>query len=781
MARTLLNSFTSGALSPLTEGLVDLEGTRKGCRILANFQVLPSGGVVRRPGLIHRATAHSGQPILVAFNYSASDAFRIEIGDGYFRVLDETGTPVITPSTPPVGALSTAGQPLRYAAPWTQGQLSRLQWVQVNNLLLLLHPEVAPQQLLRVADNDWRLSEVVWEYPPMRDSNVSTTTLACSVTAAAATGTLIASTATFNAGHVGSVWELIHHRSLPSIKLNLSLSPTGSGGQASSTLRVIGQWEIFSVGEWTGTIILEQEISTGVWETMRSWESERDFNIQASGIVENETKMRIKFVGTATAGAGTLASPNPRVQLTAIDPAVKGLVKVTGFTSATSVSVTVLRALESTAATTRWSEPAFSTYRGFPRTACFHDQRWVLGGISSLPLTIFGSVTADLFNFERTGLDDGAFVYELAATESSPVAWVFSQNRGLIVATEAEEWVVQGADGKPITPTSIDAQRKTSFGSDPQRVVLAGSHVLYVQTGAFALREYVFDFATQNYLSPDILELADHLVLTGIKCIAYAKKPIPVVYVVTNDGRLLSCTYRRSEGGTLVAWSEIETDGAVEWVSVLYNEGESDSVMCVVTRSGTARIEEFSPNHLRAIKNSETPNLLVHLDAAVVHDGSATDEILAPHLVGRTVSILAAGAELPPQVVPASGIVTLDQEYTEVIVGLPYTSALQPMPMDLGMDDGTSAGRKTKAGPVSILFYKTGVCRYSDGPGAKEYDLVFRKNEDAMDSSVPLFTGWKKVTIPASYRDSLDICLKTDGPLPLNLLALSPTQQVYGS
>lgn len=781
MARTLINSFTSGALSPLTEGLVNLEGTRKGCRILKNFQVLPSGGVVRRPGLVHRVTAHSGAPVLISFNYSASDAFRIEIGAGYFRVIEEGGLPVYTPSTPPVGALSTAGQPLRYAAPWTQAQLHQIQWVQANNLLLLLHPDVPPQQLLRVSNTDWRLSEVAWEYPPMRDQNITTTTLTCSVATAGATGTLTASAATFNAGHVGSIWELTHFRSAPSQKLNLSTTATGPGGQLSTALRVIGQWEIFSVGEWTGVITLEREISTGVWETLRSWESERDFNIQASGIVESETMMRIKFVGTATAGSGTLAAPNPRAQLTAIDPAVKGLVKVTGYTSPTSVNVTVVRALEATTATSRWSEPAFSNYRGYPRTACFHDQRWVLGGVASSPLTIFGSVTADIFNFERSGLDDGAFVYELAATEASPIAWIFSQNRGLIVATEAEEWVVQGAEGKPITPTSIDAQRKTAYGSDPQRVVLAGSHVLYVQTGAFALREYVFDFATQNYLSPDILELADHLVLTGIKCIAYAKKPIPVVYVVTNDGRLLSCTYRRSEGGTLVAWSEIETDGNVEWVSVLFNEGESDSVMCVVSRAGTARLEEFSPNHLREIKNAVVPDLLVHLDAAIVWNGAATNQMNVPHLIGETVSILAGGAELPPQVVPGDGIITLDDEYSKIVVGLPYTSEIQSMPMDLDMQDGTSAGRKVKSGPLSILFYKSGVCRYADHPGGKEYDVVFRQNQDATDSSVPLFSGWKKLTVSGSFRDSIDIVLKTNGPLPLNLLALSPTQQVYGA
>jgi hypothetical protein len=778
MARTLLNAFTSGALSPLTVGLVNLEGTTKGCRILENFQVLPSGGVVRRPGLLHRQMTHGDRPILIAFNYSATDAFRIEVGDGYFRVLREDGSLVVTPTPPPVGAVSSAGQPLRYSAPWTGAQLSKLQWIQANNLLLILHPDVHPMQLLRGSDTDWRLSEVTWDFPPMRDLNVSATTMTCSVTAVGATGTMTASAATFNLGHVGSIWEVDHVRSVLNEKLTFPTTLTA--GVTSTPMRVIGTWEVFTVGNWDGTLYLEQEISAGVWEIVRTWDSENDYNAQTSGRVENETIMRLRFVGIGSAASGSV--PKSRGQLSAVDPVVKGLVKITGYTSATVVNITVVRTIHDTSATSRWSEAAFSTYRGFPRAACFHDQRWLLGGVRSLPLTVFGSVTADIFNFERTGLEDGSFTYELAATESSPIAWIFSQSRGLIVATESEEWLMQGSEGKPITATSIEAQRKTSYGSDPQRVVLAGGSVIYVQTGAFALREYVFDFATQNFVSPDILELADHLVQSGIKCVAYSKKPIPTLHVVTNDGRLLLCTYRRAEGGTMVAWSEVITDGGVDWVSVLYNEGESDSVALVVTRNGASRIEEFSPNHLRSIKDAITPETLVHLDAAVVQTGVATTTMPGlEHLEGQEVCLLIDGAEYPKQLVPVGGVLTLPVAAETVVAGLPYTSKIQPMPWDLGMEDGTSAGRKTKAGSLSILFYQSGNCRYQDSPASKLYDVVFRQAQDSMDAPVPLFSGWKKVTLSASYRDTFDAILSTSGPLPLNILAMSPTQQVYGA
>jgi hypothetical protein len=66
------------------------------------------------------------------------------------------------------------------------------------------------------------------------------------------------------------------------------------------------------------------------------------------------------------------------------------------------------------------------------------------------------------------------------------------------------------------------------------------------------------------------------------------------------------------------------------------------------------------------------------------------------HLNGRTVSICVDGYEQPARVVIA-GQITLDTAGTWVAVGLPYTSELQPMRMDIPLRDGTSQGRKFKS------------------------------------------------------------------------------------
>jgi hypothetical protein len=68
--------------------------------------------------------------------------------------------------------------------------------------MYLAHANHAPRKLTRVADDNWTLTTVQWEYPPVLDQNITPVTIASS--AATGTATLTASASTFQSGHVGS-------------------------------------------------------------------------------------------------------------------------------------------------------------------------------------------------------------------------------------------------------------------------------------------------------------------------------------------------------------------------------------------------------------------------------------------------------------------------------------------------------------------------------------------------------------------------------------------------
>jgi hypothetical protein len=139
--------------------------------------------------------------------------------------------------------------------------------------------------------------------------------------------TMTASSAIFLPGHVGSFWQIVHRRDDSSV----SLSRVGCAGlavprfllrnPARSAFRENGR---FTPTVLPGTLYLERKVG-GTWETLRSWESDQDRNVIASGEEDNEVELRLRI----SSGVGIAASTasHPRFVLEASDARVYGLVK----------------------------------------------------------------------------------------------------------------------------------------------------------------------------------------------------------------------------------------------------------------------------------------------------------------------------------------------------------------------------------------------------------------------------------------------------------------------
>jgi hypothetical protein len=578
--------------------------------------------------------------------------------------------------------------------------------------------------------------------------------------------TMTASSALFNERHVGSWWRVRHRRTLASVQ---RVGAVGAFSGTSGELLVSGQWDFFTYGRWSGTLSIQQRLPDGSWETLRSWVGNKDRNITASGNVDGGTVMRINI----ESGNGEEASDAavPRFVLESADPSHSALVVVTGYTSPTVVTVDIKRAAFSTAATRYWNEGAWSAYRGYPRTVAIHQQRLLFAGTEKQPQVLWGSVIGDLRNFENGVLDDMGFTYQIAAQESNPILWMVSQN-GLVIGTQGEEWIAS-AENAAITPSNIQIDRQSRNGSEPVQPVLAESAILYVQRGGLNVREYVFAFEKQVYVSPILTQLAEHLTRSGIRSLCQTTNPEQSLWAVTNDGKLLVCSYRREE--EVVAWSVMETDGEIEWASAGYG-GRADELWLVVKRDDTRRIERLDVDHWQRIETGHS----WALDAAVRVTGEALEAVTGlEHLEGRVVSALADGAVIPPMLV-VDGAVTLPRAAREVIVGLPMVAKLQPWPIFLALDDGTSQGRKKRVVSLMARFHRSGAASYRSFESGKLYEVGFRRPPEAQDAPSPLFDGYLELPMEGSYREETSYSIETDSPLPLNVLSLIPSFGVYG-
>lgn len=578
--------------------------------------------------------------------------------------------------------------------------------------------------------------------------------------------TLTASSALFKEGHVGSWWRIRHRRSLATVT---QVGAVGAFSGFSSELMVSGNYDFFTYGSWSGNVHIQIKLPDGNFETLRSWSGNKDRNITVNGTVNSGSVLRIW--AESCNGSATSDVAVPRFVLESADASHDGLVKVVGYTSPTVVTVDVKRNAFATTATRYWNEGSWSAYRGYPRSVAVHQQRVVYGGNDSQPQVIWGSVIGDLRNFETGVLDDLGFTYQLAAQESNPIQWMVSLN-GLIVGSEGEEWLVT-AEGGAITPSNIQVERQSRNGSAPIQAVLAESAILFVQRGGINIREYIFAFERQTYVSPILTQLVEHLTRSGIRTLCHTVNPEQMLWAVTNDGKLLCCSYRREE--EVVAWSVIETEGEIEWVSPSYG-AKADEIWVIVRRDGSTRVERIDAGHWERIEVGTS----WHLDAAVRVTGTDLTEVTGlEHLDGNAVKILADGSRVSDALV-VDGRVALPQPASEVVVGLKMRSILQPWPIYLNIDDGTTMGRKMHVKRLTVRFHQTGAASYRSAPGEKLYDIPFRTPQDAMDGAVPLFNGFKVLSLMSGYEEETQYLIETDSPLPLNVLSLIPNVGIYG-
>jgi hypothetical protein len=193
-------NFSAGELDPRLLGRTDLRAYENGAARLRNVVVETTGGVRRRPGSTYVATAHgpgrlvaleigAGLPYLLAFSDFRVDIYR----DGSSRA-----------------SLTT---------PWSEIELRQIVWAQLDQSLLVTHPEVPPQRLIRESDTVWSIAE--WQFAELAPqltlapfARFAPPNVAIQASATTGTVTLTTSHPFFLAEHLGGIVRLKRKRVL---------------------------------------------------------------------------------------------------------------------------------------------------------------------------------------------------------------------------------------------------------------------------------------------------------------------------------------------------------------------------------------------------------------------------------------------------------------------------------------------------------------------------------------------------------------------------------------
>jgi hypothetical protein len=590
--------------------------------------------------------------------------------------------------------------------------------------------------------------------------------------------TLSASSPIWSTGHVGAFWQLDQPN--PNGTSNLSLSSNGQSGN----IQVQGSWALQTFGIWFGTIYVDQSVDGGqTWSAIRNYYSNGDYNTTDNGTatgVGNGYQIlpyfRIRFV----MGSGT-PSQSPRCLFQVINPTLSGLVKITGFTDSQNVTASVIAPIIGTGATSLWTEGAFSDVQGYPNTVVLHESRIVFGGSFLYPNRVWGSYVGDFQNFKQGANASDSYAFSLASQSQGRIQWMISK-MALLIGTTTDEWYISStSQGAPITPGSVYAQKQSHYGSAPFPAFIVNDTTLYVQRMGRKIREFLYTWQSQTWVSNDLTALSSHISLQGIQELAYQRVPDAILWFIRGDGTLCAMTYEREQqvSGFSRMLTNPDNGDFFESVCTINSSSGEDEVWFVVNRtingSSVRYIERFAPGQRDALDSINYASYW-YLDAAKSYSfGSPTTTITGlDHLNGQSVAIWGDGAVVSVSVATATvsgGSITLGTPVSNCVVGLPYVSTVVPETLYRDLQDGTSSGRRMRIATLNVRLYNS-FGGESSQDGATWFPMKVRSVGDAMDASPVAYDGYRRVSLAGNWRDGADLYLRSSLPCPFTVAAV---------
>ncbi len=752
MARSapIWNTFNAGELSPLIDGRTDQEKYFAGCKRLRNFIPTVQGPASRRGGTRYLGTTKSNlRAWFLSFEFNQVQSYVLELTDTKMRFWVNRGQ------------LLSAGAPYEITTPWSaanlitdEGTLS-LRSVQSGDVMWVVHNEgaVRPQKLSRLGATSWTLADVDFENGPFEDIDPDSTV---TVTASGTTGviTLTASSAIFTADDIGTAFYM-EQKDAAGIKTWQVQTATDGGVDR----KYEGNYYLSTGAGGTGRTGAKPPVHT----EGRVWDGPAGTSTDTTKSDGDGVEWEYRHSGygwakiTAIGGDGTTATAtvilnNGRLQLP------------TSFT---------------TTGTTRWAKSAFSQARGWPTSVAFFRERLVYARNRELFFSVVGAY--DDFS-RKDGPDitkETAIKIQIASDRLDLIRWI-TPSAALLVGTARNELSIQEQTTTQVFAADNAASMpQTEYGSRLLEPIRVGTAVLFIQRAGRKLREMIYDYASDRYKADDLTVLSEHIVDAGVIDMDFQQEPDSILWCVLADGTLSALTYNRERG--VVAWVPHVIGGPDAFVetvaSISAPDGRRDDVWFVVRRTingSTVRYVEVLEDHRLA--ETDTADAF-YGDGGITYDGASTKVIAGlGHLEGATVQVLADGSAHADCVV-AGGQITLNRFATKVQIGFDSPAQLQTMRADGGAQDGTAQTRSKSIGEVWARLHNTigGLI----GPSFSRLDPIpGLKPANPVGTRPALYSGDRKIEMPADVGTDGYICVQSSPMLPMTLVALTARMEV---
>lgn len=791
--RVIQNVLNGGELAPRLRGRTNIPRYQNGLEKCSNAIPLVMGGACRRSGFRRVTAAVADESRLYGVVLSTTERYLLEFGDQTLRFI-LNGTPLTT----------AGGAPYSISVPYPLAAVDGLTVEQTTDEVYLFHDSYPIHKLTR-SGTIWTCTQVDFRGGPFlpKDTTISTT-----ITPSADKGpiTLTAASPMFATGDVGGLLRLNYPMDTWGyVRITGYTSATVVAAQV---LRVLGE-NYISNPAFDESMLGWSDCSTGAAAVIYDGASGR-VTLDATGVggkarIEYETS--VAPARSYTVSVNVIQAPvilqvgradNKKVYkdvtfdttgvqtaTITLDAAQPGRVYVCletdyyyienpDWAPGTTISEPRTGIVDDITLkgsnqlqTMDWAWGAWSPKNGYPCTGVFAEQRlWAASSIAA-PTTIWGSRINKLADFEVDDEADAAVSFIPAQLTTRINHLVAADN---LFAFGFNRIVTLAGGDTAISATNVDIkQRARHTCSALLRPVQIGNQYHFSSSTGKRFRALKFSLEESAYNAPDLALYSEHLIQPagGIVAAAFTAEPESVLWCVTAAGGLISLTIDNDQ--QVAAWAAHPGPDLYRSVAVIPDEYGEDQLWAVVSRwiGGTLQtgIEVMQPG--------------LYLDAATLATAAtpATTVTGLEYLEGEEVAILADGYVHPSRTV-AGGQITLDYPASTVAVGLPYTTLLRDLPLEVSAGEGvTVQGSNIQVASVRVRLHETA------GASINGEVVPYQSfGDNLLDVPMALFSGDKEVDRlgRGSEPEESQVEIIQELPLPLTVLAIIKEVAING-
>ena len=292
------------------------------------------------------------------------------------------------------------------------------------------------------------------------------------------------------------------------------------------------------------------------------------------------------------------------------------------------------------------------TGNGYPRQSQIYQQRLVFAATSFEPSTVWLSRSGNFYNFAPTelGVQDSPLVLTSGVTTEvisatnglyftidsdtlDEILWLLDSKR-LALGTSAGVYFLYGSETNlTVTPTRFTINRETSYSATDVEPVIVSNVIIYPQRGGREIQELEFSGSEDQWLQTRIsMKAYDLISESNITKLAWQERPNPIIWMIMDNGKVLSLSYDRAV--KFKAWA-VHTIGGTDTVVndiAIIPKSDFDQVWFQVSRTVNGSTKRYVERLSRfPSENVTTRNELVFLDSAKIHTSS--DQVTGTPLV----------------------------------------------------------------------------------------------------------------------------------------------------